>query len=73
MHIDSTNYKTRTEQINRLNSMDNGAPAFEFDRQTITYCIVIKKGTIAQATPIVRELNLRYQLKGKTNYVYEIK
>jgi hypothetical protein len=34
---------------------------------------VIRIGTIDEATPIVRELNLRYQLKGKTNNVYEIK
>ena len=73
MHIDGTNFKTRTEQINALNSMDSWAPAFEFDWQTLTYCIVIKVGTIDEATPIVRELNLRYQLKGKTNNVYEIK
>lgn len=73
MHIDGTNFKTRTEQINALNSMDSWAPAFEFDWQTLTYCIVIRIGTIDEATPIVRELNLRYQLKGKTNNVYEIK
>ena len=72
MHIDWQNFKTRTEQINALNSMNSWAPAFEFDRQTITYCIVIKNWSISQATPIVREINLRYHLKGKTNNVYEL-
>jgi len=72
MHIDGTNFRTRTEQINALNSVNAWAPAFEFDWQTITYCIIIKNGSISQATPIVRELRLQYQLKGKTNNIYEI-
>lgn len=72
MHIDGTNFRTRTEQINSLNSVNAWAPAFEFDWQTLTYCIIIKNGSISQATPIVREINLRYQLKGKTNNIYEI-
>ena len=72
MHIDQNNFRTRTEQINRFNSLQEGMPAFEFDWQTITYCIVINKGSTNQATPILREINLRYQLKGKTNNIYWI-
>lgn len=72
MHIDQNNFRTRTEQINRFNSLQEGMPAFEFDWQTITYCIVINKGSTNQATPILREVNLRYQLKGKTNNIYWI-
>lgn len=72
MHIDGTNYKTRTEQINRLNCVANWIPAFEFDRQTLTYAIVITIWNQTQATPVVREVNLRYQIKWKTNNIYEI-
>ena len=72
MHIDKDSINTRFEISHQLNNL-MGTPAFEFDRQTITYCVVIKRGTSsAQWTPIVREVNLRYHLKGKTNYVYEL-
>ena len=79
MHIDLNNFRTRTEKTNILNSADGDPygqqewnPAFEFDWQTLTYCIVIKIGNISQATPIVREVRLQYQLKGKTNNVYDL-
>lgn len=72
MHIDLNNFRTRTEKVNALNSLQEWSPAFEFDWQTLTYCIVITIGNISQATPIVREINLRYQLKGKTNNVYDL-
>lgn len=71
-HIDQNNFRTRTEQINSLNSLQEWSPAFEFDWQTITYCIVIKNGSTSQATPILREINMRYSLKWKTNNIYDI-
>ena len=72
MHIDKESINTRFEISNQLNNLMN-TPAFEFDWETITYCVVIKRGkNDAQRTPIVREVNLRYHLKGKTNYVYEL-
>jgi hypothetical protein len=53
--------------------MEDGQPAFEFDRETITYCVIIKRGTTnAQWTPVVREIALRFHTKGKTNNIYEI-
>ena len=78
MHIDKESINTRFEISHQLNNL-MGTPAFEFDRETITYCVVIKRAVddededrVAQWTPIVREVNLRYHLKGKTNYVYEL-
>lgn len=39
-------------------------PVFEFDRETITYCVVIKRGKAdAEWTPIVREVYLNYHIK----------
>lgn len=72
MHIDLNNFRTRTEKVNALNSLQEWSPAFEFDWQTLTYCIVITIGNISQATPIVREVRFQYQLKGKTNNVYDL-
>ena len=72
MHIDLNNFRTRTEKTNRLNNLNAWNPEFEFDWQTLTYCIVIQKWSTNQATPIVRELNMTYQLKGKTNNIYWI-
>ena len=73
MSITGENRETRFEKINALNSTQgtNADPSFEFDRQTITYCVVIKRGkTTAQWTPVVREINMTYNLKGKTNNIY---
>lgn len=47
LHIDGNssyqNRNTRFESINKLNCLNSGNPAFEFDRETITYCVVIKR------------------------------
>lgn len=77
MHIDwasgSQNRNTRFEITKALNNL-NWTPAFEFDRETITYCVVIKRGSNnAQRTPIVREVNMIYHIKWKTNNIYDIK
>ena len=83
MHIDQTNINTRTEKSNLFNNMGkNSGSSFKFDWQTITYAIVItryKKNNpnTAQerayhATPIVRQLDLKYHCKDKTNNVYDI-
>lgn len=77
MHIDGTksnqNRKTRYEKTNQLNNLNGGSPAFEFDRETITYCVVITRWSVsAQWTPVVREVQMQYHLKGKTNNIYDI-
>jgi hypothetical protein len=73
MHIDSDSKGTRYEKTNTLNSLDDWKPAFETDRETITYCVVIKSGgTSVQRTPAVREIQMTYHTKGKTNNVYNI-
>ena len=66
---------TRTQISHLLNNFNNqtGETWFEFDRQTITYLIKINKGSNNQATPIVREIQLRYHTKWKTNELYDIK
>lgn len=70
---DEQNRNTRYEKISKLNSVNDWNPAFDFDRETITYCVVIRRGSAsAERTPIVREVNLRYHLKGKVNDVYEL-
>lgn len=72
MHIDEKSINTRFEITNPLNNLE-WTPAFEFDWQTITYCVVISRGTSsAEWTPIVREIQLMYTLKGKTNNIYNI-
>ena len=78
MHIDgsssSQNRKTRWERTNVLNNLNEGNPAFSFDWETITYCVVINRwSSSAEWTPIVREVKLSYKLKGKTNNIYWIK
>lgn len=73
MEIDQESKNTRFEISNILNSLNDGRPAFEFDRQTITYCIVINRGTSgATRTPTVREIKMIYHTKGKTNNIYDI-
>lgn len=84
MHIDQTNGKTRTERSNLFNDLWAWKESsFKFDWQTITYAIVITRyvapdsPTTAQenaqhATPIVRQIDLRYHTKDKTNNVYDI-
>jgi hypothetical protein len=72
MHIDQTNWQTRTERSNLLNKLDDGDSAFTFDRQTITYAIKITCWEAVQATPIVRQIDIKYHTKDKVNNVYEI-
>ena len=74
MHIDQTNINTRTEKSNLFNNMGkNSGSSFKFDWQTITYAIVITLNqSETHATPIVRQLDLKYHCKDKTNNVYDI-
>lgn len=72
MHIDQTNWQTRTERSNLLNNLDDWNSAFGFDRQTITYAIKITCGEAVQATPIVRQIDIKYHTKDKVNNVYDI-
>lgn len=73
MHIDNTNWATRTEKSNLFNGLwtwDNSS--FKFDWQTITYAIVINQNTSTHATPIVRQIDIKYHTKDKVNNVYDI-
>jgi hypothetical protein len=84
MHIEQKNWKTRTEKSNLFNDLGNGSESsFKFDWQTITYAIVITRYdapnnpsetqlAAQRATPIVRQIDLRYHVKDKTNNVYDI-
>lgn len=73
MHIDQTNGKTRTEKSNLFNDLWAWKESsFKFDWQTITYAIVITRWEETHATPIVRQIDLRYHTKDKTNNVYDI-
>ena len=73
MHIDSTNWATRTEKSNLFNDLGTwDASSFKFDWQTITYAIVIQQDTSTHATPIVRQIDIRYHTKDKVNNVYDI-
>lgn len=72
MHIEQENWKTRTEKSNLFNDLNSWESAFKFDWQTITYAIVITRWTEHKATPIVRQIDLRYHTKDKTNNVYDI-
>lgn len=75
MTIDSTNKGTRTEKSNLLNDLGNGSKssfARMWDWQTITYAIVIAQNTSTHATPIVRQIDIKYHTKDKTNKVYNI-
>ena len=84
MHIEQQNSKTRTEKSNAFNNLwawkDS---AFKFDWQTITYAIVITRyvapdnpttdeKNAQHATPIVRQLDIKYHCKDKVNNVYDI-
>ena len=74
MHISQTNWETRTEKSNLFNNMwDNSESSFKFDWQTITYAIVITLWDAIQATPVVRQIDVQYKTKNKTNKVYNIK
>lgn len=74
MSLGQTNAKTRTEKSNLLNDLgSNNTSSFGFDRQTLTYAIVIKRWGEIKATPIVRQIDIIYQTKDKVNNVYDIK
>jgi hypothetical protein len=73
IHIDKVNIHSRTERIELLNKIwENWNYSFGFDWQTITYAIVIKQQTSAHATPIVRQIDLVYNCKDKTNNIYDL-
>jgi hypothetical protein len=75
MSIDRDSKWTRTEKSNLLNNMWNSSKssfANMWDWQTITYAIVMWQSTSTHATPIVRQIDLRYHVKDKTNNVYDI-
>ena len=74
MHISQVNGETRTERSNLLNNLwYDSESAFTFDRQTITYAIKITVWEAAQATPIVRQIDVKYHTKDKVNNVYNLK
>ena len=73
MHIDNENKNTRTEKSNLFNNLwNNSNSSFKFDWQTITYAIVINQNSSTHATPIVRQLDIKYHCKDKVNNVYDI-
>lgn len=73
MHIDKDSLGTRTEKSNAFNDLwSNDSSAFKFDWQTITYAIVIKRWEQQKSTPIVRQIDIKYHSKDKTNNVYDI-
>lgn len=72
MSITSENKGTRTEKSELFNDLQSWNSAFRFDWQTITYAIVLKQNTSTHATPIVRQIDIRYHCKDKTNNVYDI-
>lgn len=78
MTLDWTSRETRYEGMQKFSQLPKNSngytdPVFEFDRETITYCVVIRRWkTKAQWTPVVREIYLNYHTKGKTNEIYDI-
>ena len=73
MHITKDSRGTRAEKSNLFNDLwGNKTSSFKFDWQTITYAIVITRWDEPKATPIVRQINLRYHCKDKVNNVYDI-
>ena len=72
MRITQTNAWTRTEKSSLFNDLNSWQSAFKFDWQTITYAIVITRWTEKKATPIVRQIDIKYHCKDKVNKVYNI-
>ena len=73
MKITQTNAWTRTEKSNLFNDLNSWQSAFKFDWQTITYAIVItRNNNEPKATPIVRQIDIKYHCKDKVNKVYDI-
>lgn len=74
MELSQKNSKTRAEKSNQVNNLgDNWTSSFMFDRQTITYAVKITRGTETHATPIVRQVDIKYHCKDKVNNVYNLK
>lgn len=73
MSITQDSAWTRTEKSNLFNDLaNNSESAFKFDWQTITYAIKITRWEEDEATPIVRQLDIKYHCKDKVNNVYDI-
>lgn len=73
MEITMRSKWTRTEKSNLLNNLwASSKSSFTFDWQTITYAIVMNQSSSTHATPIVRQIDLRYHTKDKVNNVYDI-
>lgn len=73
MHIDQINCKTRVEKSNLFNDLwADDESSFKFDWQTITYAIVIRRWEQTHATPIVRQIDMKYHCKDKVDNVYNI-
>lgn len=72
MSITKTSKWTRTEKSNLFNDLNSWQSAFKFDWQTITYAIEIIRWSEPKATPIVRQIDLKYHCKDKVNNVYDI-
>ena len=73
MHLSQVNWKTRAEKSNLFNDLWAWKESsFKFDWQTITYAIVITRWDEKKATPIVRQIDIKYHCKDKTNNVYDI-
>ena len=86
MHIEQRDWWTRTQKSNLFNDLsgtnNNKQSSFKFDWQTITYAIKITRHTATnssqkqlkaeRATPIVRQLDIKYHCKDKINNVYDI-
>lgn len=73
MTITQDSFDTRTEKSSLVNSLGWGwESSLRFDWQTITYAIVITRWNEERATPIVRQIDLKYHSKDKVNNVYNI-
>ena len=73
IHIDKLNINSRTERMELLNKIgEDGTYSFGFDWQTITYAIVIRQEDEVHATPIVRQIDILYNCKDKTNNIYDL-
>jgi hypothetical protein len=58
------------ELLNKIG--EDGTYSFGFDWQTITYAIVIRQEDDVHATPIVRQIDILYNCKDKTNNIYDL-
>ena len=73
MTITQDSFDTRTEKAMLVNPLGtDGGSSFSFDWQTITYAIVIYRWDEERATPIVRQIDIKYHCKDKINNVYNI-